>query len=99
MDLPLSPETVLGPTQSAGARSKIQSGGSYHSKFDPKKLVCQLDQKLKRIQMISDAADFEITGPAQSKDRRAKQEDSSTRATYKFKDALQPLDKKGANWR
>ena len=48
--------------------------------------------------MISDAADFEITGSAQSKNRRGKQEDSSKRAA-KFKDGLTSLDKKGKDWR
>ena len=79
MDLPLSPETGLGVAQSAGTKPKMLPADSYHSKFDPKKLVCQLDQKLKRIQMISDAADFELTGSAHSKNRRGKQEGSSKR--------------------
>lgn len=93
--MPLSPETAaLGATQS---KSKIQPPDSYQSKlFDPKKLVCQLDAKLKRIQMISDAADFEISGSVHSKHRRAKQEDQSNRGTYKYKDALLAHDKKGA---
>lgn len=98
MDLPLSPETVLGATQSAGGKPKMQPSGTYQSKFDPKKLVCQLDQKLKRIQMISDAADFEISGSAQSKNRRGKQEDSTKRRAQ-FKEGLAPADKKGVNGR
>lgn len=98
MDLPLSPETGPAAAQSAGTKTKMQPVDTYHSKFDPKKLVCQLDQKLKRIQMISDAADFELTGSAKTKNRRGKQEDSSKR-TGKYKDGLGSQDKKGSNWR
>lgn len=79
----------------------MQPADAYHNKeFDPKKLVCQLDQKLKRIQMIGAVADLELTGP--SKHRRAKAEDSKTRASYnKGKDSLLPLDTKDSakGWR
>ena len=99
-----SPEGAFASTQGRGTKAKLPPADGYHGKpFDPKKLVCELDQKLKRLQMMS-ASEFEITDSAhkEPQKRRAKQEEPNARAKYNFKDGLLALGKnegKAQGWR
>lgn len=83
----LSPDMSINNDDGSGSRSKFKYSDGLPSKFDPKKLVCQLDQKLKKIQMIGEGVE--------EANKQAKKFKESIRSIDKKRDDWRHLAKVG----
>lgn len=96
-DVSHSPDGDFASTAGRGTAVKLPLAGTHlGSSFDPKKLVSELDQKLKRLQMMSAASECEIGESAQRQaaKRRAVNKPANARNKCNLQESLIELSKK-----